>query len=85
MTLAEALKSEGRLEGRRKGREEGERKGRQRGRQEGRQEGVVMGEIRLCETLLGKPVRSLEKLASLSQRQLQFELQTLRAQLQASR
>jgi hypothetical protein len=63
MTLAEALKSEGRLEG--------------------RQEGVLMGEIRLCETLLGKPVRSLGKLAALSPRQLQSELQTLRAQLPA--
>jgi hypothetical protein len=61
MTLAEALKSEG------------------------RQEGTLIGEIRLCESLLGKPMRSLQKLASLTPRQLQAEVRTLRKQLQASR
>ncbi len=70
----EAAKFEGHEEGLREGREVGL----QEGRQQGQQEGILIGEIRILQSVLKLPVSDIESLTNLS---LQ-DLQTLRTDLQ---
>jgi hypothetical protein len=67
MTLLEATREEARREG----------------RQEGRQEGRLIGQIQLCESLLRKPQRAAEQLASLTVTELQEELRLLEQQVKS--
>jgi predicted transposase YdaD len=74
-------RQEGEQIGRQQGREEGEQIGRQRGRQEGRQEGALIGQIHLCEQLLGLSLTPMEQLASTSVEELERQADALRERL----
>lgn len=54
----------------------------QRGRQEGRQEGLLVGQIQLCQNLLGLAVMSADELAARDASSLRALLSELQARLQ---
>ena len=63
------------------GRREGHREGHREGRREGQNEGILIGEIRICQELLGQELSSTEALLQLSKEELQARHDQLKAEI----